>query len=138
MGLEASLEWFVEREAKRAGLAFRLHLVPLGQRPQAVVETTCFRVAQEALTNIIRHAQAHVVEVELSKANGELKLAVCDDGHGFDVPAARKRATQAGSQGLIGMQERVALAGGVLEIDSAPGRGTCIRARLPLAARSDG
>ena len=134
LGLEASLRWYVEREAKRAGLAFRLGLAHLEQRPPAAVETTCFRVAQEAVTNVIRHAQARVVEVELSQGNGTLQLVVRDDGRGFDVPAARKRAAQGGSQGLLSMQERVALAGGILQIESAPGRGTTIRARLPLAA----
>jgi two-component system sensor histidine kinase UhpB len=135
-GLDASLRWYVEREASRAGLAFRLALTHLEQRPPAAVETTCFRVAQEALTNVIRHAQAHVVEVELGPTAGMLQLVVRDDGRGFDVPAARLRAAHGGSQGLLSMQERVALAGGYLEIDSAPGRGTSVRARLPLAARS--
>src|SRR5437667_237881 len=137
LGLEASLRWYVEREAKRAGLASRLALAPLAQRPPAAVETTCFRVAQEALTNVIRHAQAHVVDVELSAASGTLQLVVHDDGRGFDVSAARKRAAHGGSQGLLSMQERVALAGGDLEIDSAAGRGTTVRARLPLTAGSD-
>ncbi len=134
LGLEASLRWYVEREAKRAGLASRLALAPLAQRPPAAVETTCFRVAQEALTNVIRHAQAHVVDVELSAANGTLQLVVHDDGRGFDVSAARKRAAHGGSQGLLSMQERVALAGGDLDIDSVPGQGTTVRARLPLTA----
>ncbi len=133
-GLEASLRWYVEREAKRAGLACRLAFAPLAQRPPAAVETTCFRIAQEALTNVIRHAQAHVVDVELSQANGTLQLVVRDDGRGFDVPAARMHAAHGGSQGLLSMQERVTLAGGDLEIDSAAGRGTSVRARLPLTA----
>ena len=133
-GLEASLSWYVEREAKRAGLAFRLSLAHLERRPPIAVETTCFRIAQEALTNVIRHAQARSVAVELSEATGTLQLVVRDDGHGFDVAAARRRAAQGASQGLLSMQERVALAGGDLEIDSAPGRGTAIRARLPLGA----
>ena len=137
LGLEASLRWYVEREAKRAGLANRLALAPLVQRPPAAVETTCFRVAQEALTNVIRHAQAHAVDVELSAANGTLQLIVHDDGRGFDVSAARKRAEHGGSQGLLSMQERVELAGGDLEIDSAAGRGTTVRVRLPLTAGSD-
>jgi len=135
-GLEPSLRWYVEREATRAGLAFRLALTHLEQRPPAAVETTCFRVAQEALTNVIRHAQAQVVEVELGPSAGMLQLVVRDDGRGFDVPAARLRAAHGGSQGLLSMQERVALAGGELEIDSAPGAGTSVRARLPLAAVS--
>lgn len=136
LGLEASLQWYVEREAKRAGLASRLALAPLAQRPPAAVETTCFRVVQEALTNVIRHARARRVEVELSAAGDMLELVVRDDGQGFDVTAARKRAAQGGSQGLLSMQERVALAGGELEIDSATGRGTCIRVRLPLTVGS--
>src|SRR4029077_7601852 len=98
-----SLRWYGGREAKRAGPASHLALAPLVQRPPAAVETTCFRVAQEALTNIIRHAQAHAVDVELSAANGTLQLVVRDDGRGFDVPAARRRAAHGGSQGLLSM-----------------------------------
>jgi two-component system sensor histidine kinase UhpB len=96
------------------------------------VEATCFRVAQEALTNVIRHAQARRVELELRVAGGALELAVRDDGRGFDVAEARRRAIRGGSQGLLSMQERVALTEGDLEIDSAPGRGTAVRARFPL------
>ena len=136
LGLEEALRWYVEHEAKRAGLAFRLAIAPLERRPPAAVEMTCFRVAQEALTNVIRHAQAHLVEVELSAANGTLQLVLRDDGSGFDVPAARQRAIEGGSQGLLSMQERVTLAGGNLKIDSAPGRGSCVRARLPFAEES--
>ncbi len=132
LGLEASLRWYVEREAKRAGLSFRLALAPLQQRPEATVEITCFRVVQEALTNVIRHAHARHFAVELGTADGALQLVVRDDGQGFDVPAARARAARGESQGLLSMRERVALAGGELEIDSAPGRGTSIRARIPL------
>jgi two-component system, NarL family, sensor histidine kinase UhpB len=132
-GLEASLKWYVEREAKRAGLVSRLALVPLEKRPPPALETTVFRVAQEALTNVIRHAQAHVVEVELGLAEGALQLVVRDDGRGFDVAAARRHAAHGGSQGLLSMQERVTLAGGDIAIDSAAGRGTRIRVRLPLA-----
>jgi len=133
LGLEEALRWYVEHEAKRAGLEFHLAIAPLGRRPPAAVEMTSFRVAQEALTNVIRHAEAHLVEVELNAIDGTLQLVVRDDGRGFDVPAARKRAVEGGSQGLISMQERVTLAGGNLEIDSAPGRGTWVRARLPFA-----
>ena len=136
-GLEASLKWYVEREARRAGLGFRLALGPLAHRPPAAIETTCFRVAQEALTNIIRHARARRVEVELSAAGDVLELVLRDDGQGFDVAAARRRAAQGGSQGLLSMQERVTLADGDLDIDSTPSRGTAIRARLPLPARGD-
>jgi two-component system sensor histidine kinase UhpB len=132
LGLEASLRWYVEREVKRAGLVGRLSLEPLRARPPAAVETTAFRVAQEALTNVIRHAQANLVEVKLRQDDGRLELVVRDDGRGFDVAAARQRATHGDSQGLLSMQERVALVGGKFDIESAPGRGTTIRAQLPV------
>src|SRR5436305_464442 len=136
-GLDASLGWYVEREAKRAGLDFGLALAPLARRPPIAVGQTRFPIAQEALTNVVRHAQARLVEVELSEANGTLLLTVRDDGQGFDVAAARRRAAQGGSQGLLSMQERATLADGDLDIDSTPSRGTAIRARLPLTARGD-
>jgi two-component system sensor histidine kinase UhpB len=136
LGLEAALREYMKREARRGGLAVRLVLARLKQRPPAVIEITCFRIAQEALNNVIRHAQAHLVEVELDTVNGELQLVLRDDGRGFDVSAARERAIQGGSQGLLNMQERVALAAGHLEIDSTPGRGACVRARFPLRAQS--
>ena len=131
-GLEASLRHHVEREATRAGLAYRLSLGPLEKRPPSTVEITCFRVAQEALSNIIRHAQARTVEIDLNAQDGFLHLVVRDDGRGFDVAVARARATSGASQGVLSMQERAALVGGELEIDSAAGRGTTIRVRLPL------
>lgn len=133
LGLEASLRWFVEREARRAGLQLELRLEAPAVRPSAEVETTCFRVVQESITNVIRHAQARRVEVELRAEGRELILTVRDDGKGFDVAAAHRRAVRGGSQGLLGMQERAALVGGTLQVESAPGSGTVVRARLPLA-----
>jgi PAS domain S-box-containing protein len=135
LGLESSLRWYFEREARRAGLEFQLALGPLLARPSLEVETSCFRVAQEALTNIIRHAQARCVALELRAGGPNLFLEVRDDGKGFDVAEARKRAVRGGSQGLLSMQERVALASGELQIESTPGRGTTLRARLPLGHR---
>lgn len=132
LGLESSLRSYVEREASRAGLEIALDLASLAARPSAEVEITCFRVAQEALTNVIRHAQARRVEVRLRPEGNELLLEVRDDGTGFDVAKGRKRALGGASQGLLNMQERVALAGGALQIESAAGRGTTVSARLPL------
>jgi signal transduction histidine kinase len=132
LGLSASLRWYVEREARRAGLEYQFADAPPGVRPSPGVEVTCFRVAQEAVTNVIRHAHARRIEVELRVAGGALELEVRDDGRGFDVGEAQRRATRGGSQGLLSMQERVALAEGSLEIDSAPGRGAAVRARFPL------
>jgi signal transduction histidine kinase len=102
------------------------------RRLPAPIEVSLFRIVQEALTNVGRHAQAHNVDVELREHDGAVSVTVADDGRGFD-PAqfldARGRPT---SVGLIGMQERVALLGGRLSIDSGPGRGTSVLVEVPL------
>jgi two-component system sensor histidine kinase UhpB len=131
-GLEASLRQYVVREAHRAGLAYYLSLGPFEQRPSSSVEITCFRLVQEALSNVIRHATARSVEIGLDIHDDSLELVVTDDGRGFDVAAARARAASGASQGVLGMRERAALVGGTLEIESATGRGTTVRARLPV------
>lgn len=94
---------------------------------------TCYRVAQEALTNIIRHADADRAAIRLLAAGDELRLEVSDNGRGF---AATEILAAAGktSLGLLGMQERAALAGGALTVESTPGNGTHVTLRLPLAA----
>lgn len=132
LGLVATLRWYVARLAQRADLEADLEMEPdLGRLP-AEVETICFRVAQEALTNVMRHAQAQHVQVQVRRADGDLFLSVQDDGQGFDVAARRQHALSGGSAGLLGMQERVILAGGRFEIVSAAGRGTRVDAWLPI------
>jgi signal transduction histidine kinase len=132
LGLGPALRWYAERLTRRAGLTVHLAEPPPGPRPPAAVETACFRVAQEALTNAARHAGARQMWVELVRDPAELHLIVRDDGAGFDVAQARRRAADGGSFGLLGMQERVDLLGGRLEVESAPGQGTCVHASFPL------
>jgi two-component system NarL family sensor kinase len=91
-------------------------------------ESELFRVAQEALTNVRKHAHAHSVQIALQRRGPALSLSVRDDGRGFVSRAARR----AGGQGLIGMRERARLLGGRLQITSAPGAGTRITVRVPL------
>ena len=98
------------------------------------LETTCFRIVQEALTNVLRHAQARQVQVEVRQHDAELTLCIHDDGVGFEVAAAQARARQGGGLGVLGMQERAELVRGHLEIVSSPGHGTTIRACFPLPA----
>jgi signal transduction histidine kinase len=99
-----------------------------------MIETECFRVAQEALTNVVKHAKARTVTVELSKNDhdGQLHLSVRDDGVGFDVATLREQAVRGASLGLLSMEERASLAGGGLEYDSTPGQGTEVHAWFPL------
>ena len=100
------------------------------------VETACFRITQEALTNVARHARAKTVLLRLRKKANVLILLIKDDGVGFDPQALRKRAPRAATLGLLGMQERAHAAGGQVEISSAISKGTEIRLELPL--NSDG
>jgi len=99
------------------------------------LETACFRIAQESLTNVARHAQAVSVSVQLERSRERLLLTVMDDGVGFDIDELRKIATAASALGLRGMEERALAVGGYIEIDSGSGRGTRIRATFPFKRR---
>ena len=132
LGLEPALRWFTKRQTALVGLHARFHADPLKQRLDSVIETECFRVAQEALTNVVRHAQAKTVSVELRKEAGRLHLRVRDDGVGFDVGAVREEAVRGASLGLLSMEERAVLAGGGLELKSDSKNGTEVHAWFPL------
>jgi signal transduction histidine kinase len=98
----------------------------------ADLETTCFRVVQEALTNVVRHAQAERVRIELRKQPEALLLTVLDDGIGFDLGEVGQRSAGDTSLGLLGMRERVQLVGGTIEISSHPEWGTQIQVIFPM------
>jgi signal transduction histidine kinase len=132
LGLVPALRWYVDRQAQGAGFSAQFAADPLEKRLHPDLEIVCFRIVQEALTNVTRHAQAQRVRVELRQREDELQLIICDDGVGFDVQAALNRAAHGASMGLLGLEERALLVGGQIEIESAPGRGTEIRACFPL------
>jgi signal transduction histidine kinase len=126
------LRWLTERQAALVGLEAKFHADALEQRLDPVIETECFRVAQEALTNVVRHARAKAVTVELRQEAGQLHLRVRDDGVGFEVAAVRERAVRGASLGLLSMEERALLAGGGLEFKSTLEEGTEVHAWFPL------
>ena len=128
LGLDEAIRRQVDKCLQRSGEAchFELHLDPVALRPE--VATAAFRILQEALTNVCRHAQASEVRVELVRRGGALLLSVTDNGCGF-APGAPRRQD---AFGLAGMRERVAALGGRLDIDSAPGRGTVLTVAVPL------
>jgi PAS domain S-box-containing protein len=130
LGFVAALRWYVARQARLAGFVLHFSVDDLGGRLAPALETTCFRVAQEALTNIVRHAGAREVWVGLA-CDEHLCLTIRDDGVGFDVAAAQARASYGESFGLLGMRERVGIVGGHLAISSAPGQGTLVHACFP-------
>ena len=133
LGLTAALRWYVDRFAQRTGIiAEILNGFEEGGRLPRELETACFRIAQEALTNVARHAQAASVSVQLERSRERILLTVADDGVGFDIDHLRKSAPAASALGLRGMEERALAVGGHIEIDSGSGRGTHVRATFPL------
>ncbi|MEK6592442.1 MAG: PAS domain-containing protein [Pseudomonadota bacterium] len=132
LGLVAALRWYLDRQARMAGVTVGFTADPLPRRLDAAVETACFRIAQEAVTNALRHSRAQRVWVELRQHGDELGLEIRDNGTGFDVVAARGGAVSGRSLGLLGMEERAGLAGGRLEIVSAANKGTEIHVRFSL------
>jgi signal transduction histidine kinase len=132
LGLEPALRWYTKRQAALAGLRAEVRAEPLEQRLDPMIETECFRVAQEALNNVVKHAKARTVTVELSRNDEQLHLSVRDDGVGFDVACLREQAVGGASLGLLSMEERATLAGGGLQYHSTLGQGTEVHAWFPL------
>ncbi len=126
-GLAAALRRIARELHERYTIAVNV-LVDVPDRLPRQVETVLYRVAQEALTNVVRHAQAAEASIVVTVPHGSVQLVVEDDGVGFD-PDALAPAEQIG---LIGMRERLELLGGSLRLESAPGSGCSVHARLPL------
>lgn len=128
LGLDAALSQLVLEWSGRTGVAANFHSASdADHRLPPDVETTIYRVVQEALTNVAKHAAATSVGVLVRRPAGVVSLVVEDDGVGFDPGAATDRL------GLLGMRERVDLVGGELEIEAEPGHGTTILVTIPLA-----
>ena len=132
LGLEAAIEWQLERFERSTGLPAEFSGDVEGLDLSAFETTALFRVLQESLTNAAKHARASLVEVRLLSEDGNVVLEVRDDGRGFDP-------TNAGgaSLGLISMRERLAAIGGLIDLQSAPGQGTAVRALVPRAKKED-
>jgi PAS domain S-box-containing protein len=127
LGLGAAAEWLVQNFTARTRIQCSLAIEGDVELPDPYA-TAVFRVLQESLTNVSRHAQATQVDVVIERVDGEVRLNVRDNGRGFDQADARKP----NSFGLLGLRERATLLGGDVRIDSAPGRGTAVDMRLPL------
>lgn len=131
LGLSAALRDTLRRVGGAAGIATRLETDPPDLTVENRLAVTAFRIVQEAITNAIRHSGARQIAVALHATHDALELIVDDDGRGFELDAVRTAALQGQCAGLLGMEERAALAGGELRIETRPGQGTRVRARLP-------
>lgn len=130
-GLPGALRWLGERHRAWSGLEITVEAEDVGRLP-FTVEIAAFHLVQEALTNATRHATARTIDIGLRSAAGSIEVSIHDDGAGFDVAAAWSRAATGPTLGLLGMRERVLLAGGELEIESSAEAGTTVRARFPV------
>ena len=132
LGLEAALRWMARSQAESSGAEVTLEVEALPPL-EPDLQTLLFRVAQEALTNAAKHADARHVMVRLVARGGLLQLQVVDDGRGCDAGTALR----AGGSGLGGMRERLRLYDGRLDLHSTPGEGTRLRAVVPLVALAE-
>ena len=136
LGLISTMRWFVEQFAARSEISIDLHFSDEveEQRFGAEIETALYRVLQEALTNVARHADATVVTVRLARTADTLRLSIEDDGQGFDPTAVDGKRTGGFGLGLLGMRERVAGIGGTLFLDSEVGAGTRLEIEVPFTS----
>ena len=132
LGLRAALEWHIERYQHRTGLQVTLRQEAIPSQLPDPLATAVYRIIQETLTNVARHASAESVVVEVACADRNLRVQVTDDGCGFDAATVLRTGLAEGHFGLVGLQERATLLGGKARIESAPGKGTRIAVELPL------
>jgi signal transduction histidine kinase len=129
LGLVAAIEWYGQQRLKPFGTSFRLEQTLNGRLPRPV-ETALFRIVQEGITNIVRHADASAVVVRLNQEYDQVSLEICDDGVGFIPQQLDILESNGRGLGLRGIQERAAILGGTMNIDSAIGAGTVMRIRF--------
>ncbi|MBO9535416.1 ATP-binding protein [Herbaspirillum sp.] len=133
LGLTAALRSYVEQKSRMAGVNGWFESGGQEGKLHHDIENTAFRIVQEAVTNILRHAGCRNIWVRIERQQDQLYLSIRDDGQGFDVERARSNAISGTSFGLLNMEERAVLVGGSMDISSAPGEGTEIVMHLPAA-----
>jgi PAS domain S-box-containing protein len=137
LGLIPALHTFMKSFTTRTGVRTRLTAVAAVEKLESSKRTALYRVAQEALTNVARHAKASRVDVSIQKLPGSICMRIKDDGRSFDVERVL-RTTGKGRLGLLGMRERLQMVGGCFDVESAPGQGTTILAHVPLGKVAGG
>lgn len=137
LGLGPTLRWYLNRFARRLDVEVEVETVGLEERLPAELETLLYRVVQEALTNVAKHANAHWVRLRIERGESIVTAALEDDGIGFDVLKSAGGDASHDGMGLLGMRERVALWGGRFHIESSAARGTRLTIEIPLARCPD-
>ena len=132
LGLEAALNWLARHSAESGGYEVEIDVANISTPLDGDISTLVFRIAQEALTNVLKHAEARHVVIRLAQREDQLQFLVVDDGRGFDVDAAFAKASDGHSTGLASMRERIRLFGGRFTVVSRPGEGMQLRVLIPL------
>jgi signal transduction histidine kinase len=130
LGLLSAVRWYADRALEKRGISVRCEFGELRRLPPEM-ETALFRMCQEAMSNVARHAQATAVLVQVGLEGGEVVIDIEDDGKGFDPDGAARREGRR-PWGLMGIRERAEILGGTAKIESAPGQGTHVEVRIPL------
>jgi two-component system sensor histidine kinase UhpB len=131
LGLVPAIRWYARANLESAGVHVIFKAPNTSVDLPSTVSTTLFRIAQEAINNIVRHAHANIATIVLKLDNGQVQLLVEDDGCGFDQDRVSQDAVQVNQLGLIGVRERAQLLGGMVTIESLPGKGSRLFAVIP-------
>lgn len=137
LGLVSAIRWYAERHLESRGISVRCEFGEMPRLPPEM-ETALFRMCQETMSNIARHAQASAVLVQVGIEGDEVVIDVEDDGRGFDPAAATQREGRRPAWGLMGIRERAEILGGAARIESAPGQGTHVEVRIPVPGELPG
>jgi signal transduction histidine kinase len=137
LGLMAAVQWYAKTRLGQAGIKMRLKVDGSQQRLPAAVETALFRIAQEAINNVAKHAGAGNVSIRLAFTKSSVSIIVEDDGQGFDLKTVAECKDKSRGLGLLGMRERAALLGGKATIESQAGRGTRVAVEIPVEGQVD-
>jgi len=135
LGLVPAIRWYARTNLEEAGIRTEVSSDQTSIPLDPDVNITLFRIAQEAINNIVRHSSAKNARIHLALQDEQILLEISDDGSGFDVNLASTQAISKQQWGLLGITERAELVGGVVKIDSQPGKGTRLQVKIPVAAK---
>ncbi len=138
LGLVAALRHYADRLLKESDIELTLEASALPDRLESNIETILYRVFQEAMSNVVRHAGASRLDLRLTALQGQFDGEIRDNGRGFDLSSLQLNGRHPRGLGILGMEERLMHCGGRLDIDTRPNQGTCVRVRIPLSENGCG
>ena len=138
LGLIPTLRWYIQNFSNRLDIYSNFETMGFEEKLSPQIETAFYRIVQEALNNIAKHAQADRVEISLVKRDSRIYASIQDNGKGFDLDRVLHPESPERGFGIVGIQERVSLLGGQMDIQTRPGFGTLIHFEIPYENVRDG